>query len=264
MPYEAEYLFKAATGSFPTSGQGLKANGTTWVGSGDKAKEDHLIGPMVSGDWPTGAYGYARRHTFGVAHIQGDLAHHIKSTGNIVTIANVTPGGAGVTVHDSDIVAADNGSTMTIDVHSGLTPNGSVNNVRGHPDGYDYPDLPPETEDPWLIRFFARASSTETDSVVVEYDIQHVADGGPFNPTLSKHIAATYSDMIDDESIEAEWYATGDYGNPSDLVSSAREFTVMQDFVGQDITYYLRYRLFGSGSWTNYGGVTWTDVRGEV
>lgn len=129
------------------------------------------------------------------------------------------------------------------------------------------------TTDPWPVRWTASVSGGGSGQSSLTIAPAYAPDLGGFNAPL---VGASWPLTVDNRAwsaaaFEFEWHATSGYDS---LVSSAAQFDLTSSGLypssslgllpGESLTLYLRYRLIGAGSWTNYGAVGYSDPRPPI
>lgn len=268
MPYEADYLYKARTGAFPTSGQSLRsalAAGAAGIFAGDAAKASHLITGFntFTGDPPDIASGIKAsgyQWVFGWSISRGARAANIQRTGaGIVGVRRTDPAydqhaGQELNILASNIAGATGSMTLeTKGAYKLGTPYGDAWYV-----GYVEPSQPTDQDVKeisfWADLGFAGGLSTHDMYFELYYD----PDGGPFNPQITYPLDARITERYETlDNIEVEWHTNSSY---TSFYTDSHNFGIFS-WPQETHTYWLRWRRVGSGSWTNYGAVIFYDNR---
>lgn len=265
MPNALDLLYKAATGSFPTSGQGLKA--ALGALSGDDALDWLVSAWAFSGTVPNPTTTYSDGQVFGmnIAFTQGAWAGGgsgrtaIKRTGNVVLLEELTGGsGVGDSTVTSSIVAAATGSTVSVTARAPWRSNQTITDVDVWFSEWDEPNMPNDNLE-HEVRFSPIISIGSSTVVDCSFKLAYVVDNGPWNPDLEE--VFEYKMNSRQASIfdwEWEWHNNSSY---TDLYSTQTELFETGSLPSTVWTFYLRGRRAGTATWDNFGAVTWTDPR---
>jgi hypothetical protein len=116
MPYTLFHLIKAS-GNAGTSGQSFR-NHVTGAASGTKMSDYKISTANYAGEEPTTEFPYNHGEVFNMTltfNGQGNHAHHIKRTGNVIVASVGSPAPNGFSVSSvSNIVGASSGSTVDV------------------------------------------------------------------------------------------------------------------------------------------------------
>lgn len=81
---------------------------------------------------------------------------------------------------------------------------------------------------------------------------------GAFNDPLTQSYSVQVGRRLNPAALEYEWHANSTY---TSLVSTNAQLTFMAGASNYTGDFWLRYRVVGNSTWTNYGQVHWYDPR---
>lgn len=262
MAFDARYLYKAATGSFPTTGQDLKT-GLSAV-SGDNAPDAWLVDSWTFGgtqpdENPVTPYSDGASFAMTMTISRGAKASAIQRTGAVIVITPSGPAGFDAVMTVNSILGTTGSVTVVV---KAPYYNAGATLIAGQTWFRDYasPTEPPSGSGTQVVVFKTQISGASgSGQQDISFTLSYTPDNGPFNPNLVKSYVGVpfYNRAETREDFNVEWHTNSTYTN---LHSSAPEFEINSDPL-YAVSYWLRYRRIGDVSWVNLGEQAWLDPR---
>lgn len=265
-----------ASGGVGVPGESFR-NDVTGAASGARMSDYRLTAVGFSGE-PAPELTYDDNDLFNVTatFTRGSRAHHIQRNVSAAWAVSIIGGPTGASATVETFTA--NGSPLGASHSLGIrvrAPYGGSPAISGNltqPAALEPAD--PDA-DPWPVRLTFSVGGGGTGTTAMTLEPLYVVDAGAFNTALTDAWPMTINNRSWSTSdYECEWHGNSGF---TDLLSTSATYDLTNSalypsvpeglFGGEEITVYLRYRLVGGSTWTEYGGtgaVFYEDPRPAV
>lgn len=266
MPRQAKYLYKAKTGSFPTSGASLKT--ALGAASGDHTSYWNTNSwSDISGDVPNDGVQKASGYTWlWTKQINvNSKATDIMRSGAALTAA-VTSAQDGQEANlTTNSVSLSGTPSASVGVQTKGKLVGTTRSYHVWYDGYSDGVLPPDDAAAKDVRFNVQLTLTGGGTpgyTTLTFDLSYVPDNGPYNPTLTTSYTTSIQDRIEEigDFQHIEWHSNSSY---TSLLQDGDGYVVSCPY-GGTVNVYLRLWRDAWNAWVNIGLCTFTDERGGL